>query len=145
MKESVRCCMTSCWKSVRPMAGPSHLTECMPLHIHLMADGQLEAPFLAAKGDRAWKNKRMVKACAIPVLQVMEVLLGDEHTFDCWVSYQLPNGKVTAIKPKLVAGLTPGAAWCVGISAAGCQCQILSSPDQGIVWNPGRDAEILEH
>ena len=27
IKESARCCMTSCWKSVRPMAGPSHLTR----------------------------------------------------------------------------------------------------------------------
>ena len=93
----------------------------MPLH--LPPDGRRAAgkrPFLAAKGDRAWKNKRMVKALRdTRSLQVMEVLLGDEHTFDCWVSYKLPNGKVTAIKPKLVAGLTPGAAWCWGISSAG--------------------------
>lgn len=29
--------------------------------------------------------------------------MGDEHTFDCWVAYTHPNGKVTAIKPHLVA------------------------------------------
>ena len=87
-----------------------------------MADGQLEsAHFLAAKGDRAWKNKRMVKALRdTRSLQVMEVLLGDEHTFDCWVSYQLPNGKVTAIKPKLVAWIdAKEPPWCWGISSAG--------------------------
>ena len=33
----------------------------------------------------------------------MEVVMGDEHTFDCWVSYTMPNGKVKAIKPVLVA------------------------------------------
>ena len=83
---------------------PSYQSVCRYIS-HLMADGQLEsAYFLAAKGDRAWKNKRMVKALRdTRSLQVMEVLLGDEHTFDCWVSYKLPNGKVTAIKPKLVA------------------------------------------
>ena len=83
---------------------PSYQSVCRYIS-HLMADGQLEsAHFLAAKGDRAWKNKRMVKALRdTRSLQVMEVLLGDEHTFDCWVSYKLPNGKVTAIKPKLVA------------------------------------------
>lgn len=83
---------------------PSYQSVCRYIS-HLMADGQLEsAHFLAAKGDRAWKNKRMVKALRdTRSLRVMEVLLGDEHTFDCWVSYKLPNGKVTAIKPKLVA------------------------------------------
>ena len=36
-------------------------------------------------------------------LQVMEIVQGDEHTFDCWVAYKNPNGKISAIKPKLVA------------------------------------------
>jgi hypothetical protein len=36
-------------------------------------------------------------------LKVMEVVMGDEHTFDCWVAYTHPNGKVTAVKPHLVA------------------------------------------
>ncbi|MFR3751494.1 MAG: hypothetical protein ACLTW9_02515 [Enterocloster sp.] len=63
---------------------PSYQSVCRYIS-HLMADGQLEsAHFLAAKGDRAWKNKRMVKALRdTRSLQVMEVLLGDEHTFDC--------------------------------------------------------------
>ena len=33
----------------------------------------------------------------------MEIVQGDEHTFDCWVAYKNPNGKISAIKPKLVA------------------------------------------
>ncbi len=35
--------------------------------------------------------------------KVMQVVMGDEHTFDCWVAYTHPNGKVTAIKPHLAA------------------------------------------
>lgn len=83
---------------------PSYQSVCRYI-AHLMSDGQTEsAHFLAAKGDKDWKNRRMVKALRdTKSLQVMEVLLGDEHTFDCWVSYKLPNGKVTAIKPTLVA------------------------------------------
>lgn len=83
---------------------PSYQSVCRYIS-HVMSDGRTEsAYFLASKGQREWKNKRMVKALRdTRSLQVMEVLLGDEHTFDCWVSYKLPNGKVTAIKPKLVA------------------------------------------
>lgn len=83
---------------------PSYQSVCRYIS-HLMSDGKMEsAYFLASKGDKEWKNRRMVKALRdTRSLQVMEVLLGDEHTFDCWVSYKLPNGKVTAIKPKLVA------------------------------------------
>ena len=29
--------------------------------------------------------------------------MGDEHTFDCWVSYTNENGKTSPIRPKLVA------------------------------------------
>ena len=36
-------------------------------------------------------------------LKVMEVVMGDEHTFDCWVAYTNRNGKVTAVKPHLAA------------------------------------------
>lgn len=62
------------------------------------------AHFLAAKGSREYKNKVMVKASRdTKSLPVMGLVQGDEHTFDCWVAYTHPNGKVTAIKPKLVA------------------------------------------
>ena len=35
-------------------------------------------------------------------LEVMELLVGDEHTFDLWVQYTAPNGKVKAVRPVLV-------------------------------------------
>lgn len=36
-------------------------------------------------------------------LKVMQIVMGDEHTFDCWVAYKQPNGKVIPIKPHLAA------------------------------------------
>jgi len=61
------------------------------------------ARFLAAKGTREYRNKVMVKASRdTSGLPVMSLVQGDVHTFDCWVKYTYPNGKVTAIKPNLV-------------------------------------------
>ena len=73
---------------------------------HLMEDdGMWNAWYLAAKGEREYRNKVMVKGRRdTKGLQVMEILMGDEHTFDCWVSYKPPTGgKLIAIRPKLVA------------------------------------------
>ena len=72
---------------------------------YLMEDeGMRNAWYLAAKGEREYRNKVMVKGRRdTKGLQVMQILMGDEHTFDCWVSYRQPNGTVTAIRPKLVA------------------------------------------
>lgn len=72
---------------------------------HLMEDeGMRNAWYLASRGEREYKNKVMVKGERnTKDLQVMQVVMGDEHTFDCWVAYTHPNGKVTAIKPHLVA------------------------------------------
>lgn len=36
---------------------------------------------------------------------VLDVLQGDVHSFDCWVSVKRPNGKLQAIRPALVAWL----------------------------------------
>lgn len=64
------------------------------------------AHFLQANGMREFKNKRMIKGKRdATALQVMEFVQGDEHTFDCWVQYTAPNGKIKAVKPKLVAWL----------------------------------------
>lgn len=62
------------------------------------------ARFLAAKGLREYKNHVMVKASRnTRALPVMGLVQGDAHTLDVWVKYTHPNGKVTAIRPKLVA------------------------------------------
>lgn len=71
---------------------------------HLMErPGAESARYLAANGTREWKNKMMVK-CRREThsLEVMEYVIGDEHTFDLWVQYTAPNGKIKAVRPKLV-------------------------------------------
>lgn len=72
---------------------------------YLMEDkGMKNAWYLASHGTREYKNKVMGKALTdTTVLKPMEVIMGDEHTFDCWVSYTHPNGRVVPIKPVLVA------------------------------------------
>lgn len=61
------------------------------------------ARFLQANGIREFRNKKMVKARRdTQSLGVMEFVQGDEHTFDIWVQYTMPNGKVKAVRPKLV-------------------------------------------
>lgn len=72
---------------------------------HLMdSRGAASARYLAANGSREWKNKKMLKAKRdASTLQVMEYVVGDEHTFDIWVQWTAPNGKIKAVRPKLVA------------------------------------------
>ncbi len=66
--------------------------------------GAESARYLAANGTREWKNKKMLKARRdATTLEVMEYVVGDEHTFDIWVQYTAPNGKIKAVRPKLVA------------------------------------------
>lgn len=71
---------------------------------HLMdARGAESARYLAANGLREWKNKMMLKGRRDATsLKVMEYVVGDEHTFDLWVQWTAPNGKIKAVRPKLV-------------------------------------------
>ena len=72
---------------------------------YLMDDENMRnAWYLASRGEREYRNKVMVKGERnTKDLKVMQGVMGDEHTFDCWVAYTHPNGKVTAIKPHLAA------------------------------------------
>lgn len=72
---------------------------------HIMdTRGAASARYLAANGSREWKNAKMLKARRDATsLSVMEYVVGDEHTFDFWVQWTAPNGKVKAVRPKLVA------------------------------------------
>ena len=36
-------------------------------------------------------------------LSVLQCVQGDAHTLDCWCSYTMPNGRITALRPYLVA------------------------------------------
>lgn len=83
---------------------PSYQSVARYISYLMQDEGMKNAWYLAARGTREYKNKIMVKGSRdTKGLQVMQIVMGDEHTFDCWVSYRHPNGKVTAIKPKLVA------------------------------------------
>lgn len=66
--------------------------------------GAESARYLAANGVREWKNKKMIKARRDATsLEVMEYVVGDEHTFDFWVQWTAPNGRIRAVRPRLVA------------------------------------------
>ena len=66
--------------------------------------GAESARYLAANGSREWKNAMMLKGRRDATsLEVMEYVVGDEHTFDFWVQWTAPNGKIKAVRPKLVA------------------------------------------
>jgi putative transposase len=83
---------------------PSYQTVARYIDYLMNVRREKNAHFLAAKGIREYKNKVMVKKLRdTGALPVMGLVQGDEHTFDCWVSYTHPNGKVVAIKPRLVA------------------------------------------
>lgn len=83
---------------------PSYQSVTRYISYLMQEEGMGNAWYLAAKGEREYRNKVMVKGSRdTRGLQVMQIVMGDEHTFDCWVSYKLPNGSVTAIRPKLVA------------------------------------------
>jgi len=72
---------------------------------HIMdTPGAESARYLAANGTREWRNKKMLKAKRdATTLEVMEYVIGDAHTFDFWVQWTAPNGKIKAVRPKLVA------------------------------------------
>lgn len=71
---------------------------------HVMDSGGQSVHFLAANGMREFRNKKMIKGKRDTTsLAVMEFVQGDGHTFDCWVAYKYPNGKVQAVRPKLVS------------------------------------------
>ena len=54
-------------------------------------------------GERGLKHDAMMKKKRnTGALQVMELVQGDAHTFDCWVEYTKPDGSKTAIRPYLV-------------------------------------------
>lgn len=83
---------------------PSIKTVARYIKYLMELPGAESAHYLAANGVREWKNKKMVKARRETAsLEVMEYVVGDEHTFDLWVQYTAPNGKIKAVRPKLVA------------------------------------------
>lgn len=91
-------CELKGWKKM-----PSYQTVARFISFLMEDEGMKNAHFLVANGTREYKNKVMCKRRRDTTsLQVMEMIQGDEHTFDCWVTYKAPNGNIVPIRPKLV-------------------------------------------
>ncbi len=72
-------------------------------HLNEHCNGR-DVKYYLSNGELAYKQNRMVRARRnLKELGVMQILVADAHTFDCWVEYTYPNGKKTAIRPILVA------------------------------------------
>lgn len=98
----------------------------------------VNAHYLQANGMRAFKNNKMIKAKRdASALEVMEFVQGDEHTFDCWVEYTAPNGKVKAIRPKLVAWIDTRSRCIMGdIVCVDANSQILKESIVKMIYSP---------
>lgn len=91
-------CEQKHWKKM-----PSYQTVARFINFLMQDEGMKNAHFLVANGIREYKNKVMCKRRRDTTgLQVMEMIQGDEHTLDCWVTYKAPNGNIVPIRPKLV-------------------------------------------
>jgi len=83
---------------------PSYQSVVRYINYLMTNENMYNAWYLAGNGEIGYRNKVMVKAERnTKDLKVMQVVMGDEHTFDCWVSCRLENGKTVAVKPCLVA------------------------------------------
>lgn len=86
------------WKKI-----PSYPTVVRYIDFLMDECGMRSAYDYLQKGIRGWKNENMVKRCRdTKSLKVLEMLQGDEHTFDLWVLHTDRNGKQVPIRPKLV-------------------------------------------
>lgn len=66
---------------------PSYQTVTRYISYLMEDEGMRNAWFLASRGTREYKNKVMVKGSRdTKGLQVMQIVMGDEHTFDCFIS-----------------------------------------------------------
>lgn len=67
---------------------PSYQTVTRYISYLMEDEGMRNAWFLASRGTREYKNKVMVKGSRdTKGLQVMQIVMGDEHTFDCLTLY----------------------------------------------------------
>ena len=125
---------------------PSYQSVCRYI-AHLMEHEHLDsARYLAEEGTRSWKNKHMMKGKRdTKSLKVLEILFGDAHTFDCWVSYRLPNGKITAIRPTLVTWIDGRSRMPLGtVICHHCNAQVLKESLLRVLYGtPGGMPKIL--
>ena len=125
---------------------PSIKTVARYIKYLMDTPGAESARYLAANGTREWKNKKMVKARRDATsLEVMEYVVGDEHTFDFWVQWTAPNGKVKAVRPKLVAWMDMKSRCIIGdVACVDANSQTLKESLVKMIYsNPGGVPHIL--
>ena len=82
--------------------------------------GRSDVKTFLEDGYQGFRNKGMIKAVRdIKSLRVMELIMGDAHTFDCWVSIKRDN-KTVAIRPYLVAFVDARSRCIVGWGICSC-------------------------
>lgn len=117
---------------------PSYPTICRYVDYLMNTKMLKNAHYLAGNGLKEYKNKVMVKRSRdIQSLSVLEMVQGDEHTFDCWVAYKHPNGKVTAVRPKLVAWIDTRSKVIMGdVMCQHANSQILKQSLLKVIYGP---------
>lgn len=92
------------WCNLKEIDQIPHYNTIRRYMLHIKEIDGEGATVLASKGARAWKNACMMKRFRdTKALKVLEILQGDVHTFDCFVSVKRANGSIEAIRPCLVA------------------------------------------
>ena len=92
------------WCDLKGFEQIAHYNTVLRYIKHIRNIDGVGATVLASKGTRAWKNSHMMKRYRdTKALKVLEIVQGDVHTFDCWVSVKRANGSLEAIRPCLVA------------------------------------------
>lgn len=92
------------WCEFKEIEQIPHYNTIRRYILHIKEQDGAGATVLASKGARAWKNRHMMKRFRdTKSLKVLEIVQGDVHTFDCWVSVKRANGNLEAIRPCLVA------------------------------------------
>lgn len=88
---------------------PSYQTVTRYITYLMEDEGMKNAHFLASKGSREYKNKVMVKGSRdTSGLKVMQIVMGDEHTFDCSSSWAELATRTIEEKLRNAARSVPG-------------------------------------
>lgn len=73
-------------------------------YVNMIRENNRGALYIAEKGTREYNRNMLLKGSRdTKTVKVMELVQGDGHTFDCFIKYTYPNGKVKAVKPKVLA------------------------------------------
>lgn len=121
---------------------PSYDTVNRYINYLVKMDGKGTREYIA-RGKRYWKNQFMIKRLRnTGDLQVLEILVGDAHTFDCWVSVERANGKKQAVKPYLVAWIDMKSRCLVGWAICECPNQRVIKESLMHAIYPKKDKEL---